>query len=78
MDAIEICVNNNFSNDELPVFLVKLGVVYLYKGIFDKAEFWCEHGGKFAGMLANESAMTESKLCLQKLDELKSKKKVNK
>lgn len=74
VEAIEICVDNNFTNEELPIFLVKMGVVCLYKGILDQAQFWCEQGCKYADAYAIESAMTESKLCLEKLEELRKEK----
>lgn len=70
VEAITLCIETNAVNDEIPIFIVKLGIVYLYKGIYDKAKFWCENAGKIADNYNNSRAKAESVLCLEALNKM--------
>lgn len=72
VESIKIAKNLKFEVSDLPVIITKLGIVFLYKGIYDKAKYWCNFGHQYAQMYDNKSAVKESTLCLEYLKDLKS------
>lgn len=73
--AIKICKEYDELNPDFPIYLVKLGVVYLFKGVYDKAGFWCSHANRMAVSYNNEEAEEESNLCLKRLEEIYAEKR---
>lgn len=62
-----LCKQSDVLNPDLPNYLVKLGVLYLYKGMADRAEFWCDTANKFAKHYHNDEAEEEAQDCLKKI-----------
>lgn len=69
MQAIDIGKKSETENIEMPLYVVKLGVVYLYMNMFTQARNWCEMGKQMAEIYQNEVAAIEADRCLKRLRE---------
>lgn len=67
MQAIDVGKNSTKENIEMPLYVVKLGVVYLYMKMYTQAENWCEMGKRMAELYQNDAAAIEADSCLEKL-----------
>lgn len=75
VEAIRLCLRNLSLDAALPLFMVKLGLVYLVKGMHETAEYWCSIAHTFAKSSNNVCAENEASLCLNYLKNRKSKNK---
>lgn len=71
-DGLRVCLQNLSLDTALPVFMVKLGLVYLVKGMHEVAEYWCSVAQIFAKSTKNACVENEASLCLRYLREEKS------
>lgn len=72
IDGLRLCLQNLSLDRALPVFMVKLGLVYLVKGMYETAGYWCSIGEIFAKSSYNVCVENEASLCLKHLKETKS------
>ncbi|XP_037041990.1 tetratricopeptide repeat protein 19 homolog, mitochondrial-like [Bradysia coprophila] len=75
VEGIRLCLLHLSLDAALPVFMVKLGLMYLIKGMDEKAEYWCSIAYAFAKSSYNACAEDEASLCLNYLKNRKSKNK---
>lgn len=67
VDGLRLCLQNVSLDSALPVFMVKLGLVYLVKGMHGSAEYWCSIARIFARSSQNPCVENEASLCLKHL-----------
>lgn len=68
-----MCLRNLSFDAVLPTFMVKLGLVYLVKGMYETAEYWCHIAQTFAKSSKNACAENEASLCLNYLKNRKGR-----
>lgn len=71
MKAIAVGKKCDTENMEMPLYVVKLGVVYFYMKMYKDAGYWCEMGKRMAKEYQNEYAAIEAERCLERLREEK-------
>lgn len=69
MQAIDVGKKLETENIEMPQYVVRLGVVYLYMKMYTQAKNWCEMGRRMAKVYQNDVAAIEADKCLEKLRE---------
>lgn len=69
VETIQLCLDTNPNSEELPVFVVKLGVIFLFMGLYEQAKYWCEKSLVYARQHGNERVEEEANICLQRLRE---------
>ncbi|KAG4066081.1 hypothetical protein HA402_001328 [Bradysia odoriphaga] len=75
VEGIRLCLLHLSLDAALPVFMVKLGLMYLLKGMDETAEYWCSIAHAFAKSSDNVCAEDEASICLNYLKNRKSKDK---
>lgn len=69
VEAIELCLSRTPNSEDLPIFVVKLGTVFLFMQLYEQSKYWCEKGLAMARQHGNEMVEEEATACLQKLRE---------
>lgn len=67
MQAIDVGKKCETENIEMPMYVVKLGVVFLYMKMYTEAKNWCEMGKRLAEVYQNDVAVIQADRCLEKL-----------
>lgn len=62
--AVDVCMSRDPDNAELPIYLVKMGIVFYRMRLYDEAQYWCEKGRYFARLHKNRQAEEEADQCL--------------
>lgn len=68
-----LVIGKTADNPDTPHYLVKLGAVYLFRGMYDKARVWCQRGENLGKRKQNRTAISDARDCLKQLDELQAK-----
>lgn len=68
--GLEVCLLNDPENPELPVFLVKMGVVCYHLKLYEEARYWCEKGMHFARLRNNRLVEEEAAVCMKNMEKL--------
>lgn len=68
--GLEVCLQNDPDNAELPVFLVKMGVVCYHLKLYEESRYWCEKGLYFARLRNNRLAEEEASVCMKNMEKL--------
>lgn len=66
--GLEVCLQHDPENHELPVFLVKMGVVCYHLELYKESRYWCEKGLHFARLRNNHLAEEEATMCLKNME----------
>lgn len=68
--GLEVCLQNDPDNSELPVFLVKMGVVCYHLALYEESLYWCEKGLHFARLRGNALAEKEATICMKNMEKM--------
>lgn len=66
--GLEVCLQNDPENPELPVFLVKMGVVCYHLKLYEEASYWCQKALHFARLRNNRVAEEEASVCMRNME----------
>jgi tetratricopeptide (TPR) repeat protein len=67
INAIGILQDMEVKTRDYPVYLVKLGVLFMHKKMYEKAKFWCESGRMFAHHYDSVRGEQAAASCLEEL-----------
>lgn len=74
-DAIEICLEYDPDNIELPLYIIEVGKIFIKKGAYEEGRYWCQTGLDIANKENNTEAKKEAIECLAQLDILEGTQK---
>lgn len=71
-NAIDICISQDQNNPDLPLYMIKIGNIYISKYFYDCAKSWCTEANNLALKLNNEYANQKANICLEQVKEILS------